>query len=296
MGKQVKTRDGWVKNEDLISLTEIGAAPNDAQFIVAAASSGLSGERVATDTASIAWDFSVAGQAKANALLVPVSAGGTGQTTEAEALGEMIQAMSEDSSPDRQLDFASVYDASADTGKKVALYNVAGMAVLASGSASAASALDLALDGYTQFKFFKLLLYDIVAATDGVILWLRFSDDGGVTFEAGAADYAWTYHGSNDSGGAHTDADASDAQIQLSGTRTLGNAANEEANCEITIFNPAGSSTTIVNWHISFITTDGSLLDGVGSGRMLVAGASTDVRILLSSDTVTLGYTLLGII
>lgn len=41
-------------------------APADAQYLVAAASAGLSAERVATDTASIAWDFATAGQAKAD--------------------------------------------------------------------------------------------------------------------------------------------------------------------------------------------------------------------------------------
>lgn len=38
-----------------------------AQFVTAAASSDLANERVLTDTATVTWDFSVAGQAKANA-------------------------------------------------------------------------------------------------------------------------------------------------------------------------------------------------------------------------------------
>lgn len=43
-----------------------GGAPVTAQYIVAAADPVLTAERVATDTASIAWDFSTAGQAKAD--------------------------------------------------------------------------------------------------------------------------------------------------------------------------------------------------------------------------------------
>lgn len=42
------------------------AASQSAQFIVAAASSGLSAERVATDTSTVAWDFATATQAKAS--------------------------------------------------------------------------------------------------------------------------------------------------------------------------------------------------------------------------------------
>lgn len=50
---------------------------------------------------------------------LPVANGGTGQTTEAEALGEMIQALSEDTSPDQDADYGVTYDASGDTGAKV---------------------------------------------------------------------------------------------------------------------------------------------------------------------------------
>lgn len=49
---------------------DIGAAadraPKDAQYLVAAADSTLTAERVATNTASITWDFGTAAQAKAN--------------------------------------------------------------------------------------------------------------------------------------------------------------------------------------------------------------------------------------
>jgi hypothetical protein len=60
------------------------------------------------------------------ALTVPVavSSGGTGQTTEAEAVGELIQALTEDTAPDVTADYVGTYDASADTGKKVKLANL----------------------------------------------------------------------------------------------------------------------------------------------------------------------------
>ncbi len=55
---------------------------------------------------------------------LPVANGGTGQTTEAEAVGELIQACTEDTAPDNAADFFGVYDASADTGKKVKMSTV----------------------------------------------------------------------------------------------------------------------------------------------------------------------------
>ena len=44
----------------------VGAAPKDAVYIVQTADSTLTAERVATDTATVAWDFATAAQAKAN--------------------------------------------------------------------------------------------------------------------------------------------------------------------------------------------------------------------------------------
>lgn len=41
------------------------------EFIVSTASAGLTAERVLTDTTTVAWDFTTAGQAKANATAVP---------------------------------------------------------------------------------------------------------------------------------------------------------------------------------------------------------------------------------
>jgi hypothetical protein len=50
-----------------------GVAPANAEYVVAAADPALTAERVLTDTASVTWDFSVAGQAKANAVSAPSS-------------------------------------------------------------------------------------------------------------------------------------------------------------------------------------------------------------------------------
>ena len=55
---------------------------------------------------------------------LPVSRGGTGQTTEAEAVGELIQALTADATPDNAADYVATYDASADTGKKVLLSTI----------------------------------------------------------------------------------------------------------------------------------------------------------------------------
>lgn len=51
-----------------------GGAPTTADYLVKTADAGLSAERVVTDTATVTWDFTTPGQAKANAT------GGSGLT------------------------------------------------------------------------------------------------------------------------------------------------------------------------------------------------------------------------
>lgn len=225
-----------------------------------------------------------------------VANGGTGQITAAEALGEMTQALTEDTTPDRQLDFVATYDASADTGKKVALYNVAGCAVLGSGTASGVAALDLALDGFTQFKSFELRLSGIVPATDGSGLFLRISDDGGSTFEADASDYSWvrTDAALSTTPSVSPTGDGADSEIEL--TPGLGNATNELASLTITICDPAVAQFTHFDWRGLFTNTSGTRFNIWGGGASLAAVAVTDVRLIMSSGNLTCKYTLVGYI
>jgi hypothetical protein len=215
---------------------------------------------------------------------IAVANGGTGQTTAAEAVGELVQALTEDTTPDRTADFAGVYDADADTGKKVALYNVAGSAVLASGTVSAAT-LDIALDTFTQFKYFKLMV-NLVPVSDGVDLWMRFSDDGGSTFEADASDYSWENTATFD---------AADSEILL--VFGVGNAAGEGVWAETTIWDPHAAVRTRTNTMGGVVGSDSSQFYSISAGQMLASGASTDVRVMFSTGNIASGtYTLIGYI
>lgn len=50
----------------LKALAASGGAPSSAEYITAATDPTLTAERVATSTATVIWDFTTAGQAKAN--------------------------------------------------------------------------------------------------------------------------------------------------------------------------------------------------------------------------------------
>jgi hypothetical protein len=77
-----------------------------------------------TGASTYAWGALDLADGDARTGTLPVANGGTGQTTEAEAIGEMVQALTADATPDWLADYIPSYDASADTGKKLLLSTV----------------------------------------------------------------------------------------------------------------------------------------------------------------------------
>jgi hypothetical protein len=76
------------------------------------------------DDSANAYENLTAAEVQAIISPLPVANGGTGQTTEAEAVGELIQALTADSAPSGPNDYLGTYDASADTGKKITIDQV----------------------------------------------------------------------------------------------------------------------------------------------------------------------------
>ncbi len=83
---------------------------------------------------------------------------------------------------------------------------------------------------------------------DNETIWMRFSDDGGATYEAGASDYAWGLTAN----GTQSEDDA-DAQIDL--TVLLGNDTGNRNTIEITLVNPNSLGETTAHWIGFFMNT-----------------------------------------
>ncbi len=75
--KQVMQISGGTGGGGDVTQAELDAV-TDEQFIVAAASADLTAERVATDTATVSWDFGTAAQAKANVVQAGIDHGSIG--------------------------------------------------------------------------------------------------------------------------------------------------------------------------------------------------------------------------
>lgn len=97
---------------------------------------------------------------------------------------------------------------------------------------------------YPDYRHFKVFVDGLRPATDTAAVYLRFSDDGGVTFKSGASDYISHLQTSpmdSVSGGVAAGSTNS-AQILLSEATTVGldnTAAASSAAYEIMIFSPA---------------------------------------------------------
>jgi hypothetical protein len=160
--------------------------------------------------------------------------------------------------------------------------------LLATYSPSAAASVDIT-SVMTSSYFAYDIYFDLTVATDLVSLYLRTSTNNSA-FDSGASDYdsgitSWENVGSS---GASTDA-ASSAQISLSGTNTIGNAAGEGASGKISIVNPNGTSGPhCISWveaHRHGAT--GAACGAFGTAMRLASTDIDAVRILASSGNIS---------
>jgi hypothetical protein len=151
---------------------------------------------------------------------------------------------------------------------------------LAEGTIDDQATLDIPLDatGYSNFNVFKIF-FRASPATDNVSLYMRYSDDGGATFEADAADYSWFYQA-----GGGSSSDVSDSEIEMKAA--IGNASGEGVTAEVTIYDPAVNSQCLANWSLTIRNTTGAADFSFGCGTSLVAAVTTDVRLLFSSGNI----------
>src|SRR6185503_614530 len=171
--------------------------------------------------------------------------------TQFQVLGSRdINALTEDTAPDTASDYVESYDASAAGPKKVKLGTISGITKLNSGSCSVQATLDIVMTSFTGFRN-KLLVFDLLPATDAVTLVGRISTDGGSTYDANATDYSYARMVYTSLNAASNDgADQNGLQIQSS----IGNASGEGIAGEIQMFNT--TSTTLwpkFAWRVSMI-------------------------------------------
>lgn len=167
--------------------------------------------------------------------------------------------------------------------------------IIASGTVSGAAALDLS-GLSTTYRAYELVIDGLVPATDAVNLLLRFSNDGGSTFKAGASDYSFVAHDADTGAvaiGLTADETASEIRIN---NRAVGSDTGEQGSLRLTAFNPANAATrTQVIWQYVYRNSGGTLSVGGGSGEVVTAESNAALRVLFSSGNIEgANYTLYG--
>lgn len=157
-------------------------------------------------------------------------------------------------------------------------------------SASAVAAVDFAWPGLVYNKV-QLIIHAAAPAVDDVEAWLRFSNDGGGTFET--ANYKWAYESLDWGTDAQLyDSDAlGESAINMASsvsTFAVGNAANEDFSAVVDIIRPSLAEVTHGFFVAHYEDGTGSQVTHSGDGR-LSADVIDGVRFLFESGDIATG-------
>lgn len=122
---------------------------------------------------------------------------------------------------------------------------------------------------------------------DAELLWLRFSDDAGVSFEAGASDYAWSAQYAEPTSNTGQ-IDNADSKIVLNVNYSMGNDVGLHSHFDIWLINPNNSSiNTFCTWEgAAWGSAVPNLYHTVGAGYFLQGtNAVEDVQFLWSGGS-----------
>jgi hypothetical protein len=170
---------------------------------------------------------------------------------------------------------------------------VGGMTLLASGTASSVATLDLTLT--SGYRAYKLIAHEFAPATNGSDLYVRFSQNNGVSYVAAGYAFSVLYNNSaNAIGNWASSSTTAAAFLCLSIPR---NTSSDGNSVEFTIFPGSASIIPKLSWVGNYISTTPNSLHVTGSGDSgSSVGLATNIRFLASAGNITtLRYSLYGL-
>lgn len=160
-------------------------------------------------------------------------------------------------------------------------------------TATASASASVAFTSLTStYIAYKVIMTNVAPATDATVLMLRTSTDNGSTYDAGAANYSYQHVSIQGATGSDVGNDSTQIQLGLS----VGNAANELIEGEVTILNPSAAVYTRVLFHTSAHNAATLSTLNVGQGVRVSAADVDAIQFLFSSGNIATGtFTLYGI-
>ena len=209
---------------------------------------------------------------------------------------KVINALTEDSTPDTTADFVAAYDASAGTAKKVKLANLAGTwQKLDSQTPSAQSTVDFETS-FTNSTFVahRLVFDELRGSIDSQLPIVRVKAGG--AYKSGASDYAWSgKYRRVDTGVEVTGRSSTDSSISLSAGDGLGNAANERGRGWIEIQKPTLTGFGFVTCNLLYFDQQGFPYEAHTAGQFLTVGAIEGLQVLFASGTLSGNFLQVGL-
>lgn len=167
--------------------------------------------------------------------------------------------------------------------------NTTAFVKLSEHDASASATIDIPLDDWPGYRSFVIVAEGVQPSVDASELFMRFSTDGGSTFDAGASDYAWDYTATALGTGVSA-GDNADNEIQVA--EALESTAGTGAlNFIMWIHDPHTVGTrTNANWTAGYSPNSaGNSTQISGTGARLTAQDTTDVRFLMDTGNIQTG-------
>jgi hypothetical protein len=185
----------------------------------------------------------------------------------------------------------------------LAAAGVGGLQFLTSGTVAAAATLDIVLTGYTAYRGLKIVLGGFLPVTDGARLLMRFSTDGGSSYDASGYNYGLI--GVADTNSVLSEGSGSTTSIGITMTGGgapdygIGNGATEGYSGEIILLKQTSAALWSRAHHQGYYISSAATPAGVmltGGGAREAAQDTDAVRFLFSAGNITSGdYSLYGL-
>jgi hypothetical protein len=235
-------------------------------------------------TAKVVANPGQAGSAPLATLKVYTSANGVQASADSVLTGGLYQAF-----------YVPTLDSNAG-GFALQVTQSAGTAMLASGTVSSAATLDIVLTAHAGYRGLVLVISDFLPATDGAAIWVRFSTDGGATYDATGYNYA--FYVVSDTPASAAGGSGSANQIVIAAS--VGSASTEGYYGEIKLFNRTSAARWSRIFHQgAYIDSGGTPLGRsiTGSGAREAAQDTDAIRIMCGSgDIASASWSLHGIL
>lgn len=160
--------------------------------------------------------------------------------------------------------------------------------LISTATASASSAINFTGLSSTYYAY-KIVITNLVPATDNTSLYFLTSTNGGSSYDAGASDYAWVRRVNALTTTTSISSTGDDADAQIVIVNAVGNSTNETLNAEVVLFNPSGTTFFRIATTVIYKASD-AVEYFVQTAGVRASAADVDaVRFIMNSGNITSG-------